>query len=226
MGEDKIMRKITIIGATGTIGKAVAELLAQDHEIIRVGNRRGEHTVDLRSKASIENLFKKTGTLDGVICAAGVTRFGKVTEVSDHDLEVGINNKLMGQVNLARIALRFLKPAGFITLSAGMLSREPWPSTVPAAMVNAAVEGFVRAAALDVEKNIRINAVSPIFINITAKKMGLTTSGTMTAMETAKAYLASVEGDMTGQVLDVRKYGVVEGSPIETSDWWESLNVA
>jgi NAD(P)-dependent dehydrogenase (short-subunit alcohol dehydrogenase family) len=220
------MRKIMVVGATGTIGKAVADLLAQDHKIIRVGNRQGEYTVDLRSKASIENLFKKTGTVDGVICAAGMTRFGKVTEVSDHDLEVGINNKLMGQVNLVRIALRFLKPSGFITLTAGMLSQEPWPSTVPAAMVNAALEGFVRAAALDIEKGIRINAVSPIFVNITAKKMGLTSTGTMTAVETARAYKTSVEGDMTGQVLDVRNCGAVEGSPPETSDWWESLNVA
>ena len=220
------MRKIAIIGATGTIGKAVADLLGKEHKIIRVGNRQGDLNVDLRSKASIENLFKKIERVDGVICTAGMTRFGKVTEVSDNDLEVSINHKLMGQINLTRIALQHLRPNGFITLTTGMLAQEPWPSTIPAATVNAALEGFVRAAALDVDKGIRINTISPIFINITAKKMGMPTAGTMSASETAKAYLASVEGSMTGQVLDVRKYGAVEGNGVESTDWWELLNVA
>jgi NAD(P)-dependent dehydrogenase (short-subunit alcohol dehydrogenase family) len=220
------MRKIVVIGATGTIGKAVSDLLSLEHMVIRVGNQHGTYNTDLRSKASIENLFKKTGRVDGVICAAGVARFGKITEVSDNDLAVSINNKLMGQVNLVRVALNYLNPNGFITLTSGMLSQEPWPSTAPAAMVNAALEGFVRATALDVEKSIRINAVSPIFINITAKKMGLTTSGTMTATDTARAYQASVQENITGQVLDARKYGSIEGSSAETTDWWEVLNVA
>ena len=69
-------------------------------------------------------------------------------------------------------------------------------------MVNAALERFVRAAALDVLKSIRINAVSPVFVTETAKKIGMDTAATISATETVKAYLASVEGDMTGQVLD------------------------
>jgi NAD(P)-dependent dehydrogenase (short-subunit alcohol dehydrogenase family) len=220
------MRKIIIVGATGTIGKAVADLLAKDHKIIRVGNRQGDYTVDLRSKASIKNLFHKIGRVDGIICTAGMTRFGKLAEVSDNDLLMSMNCKLIGQINLVRLALHYLNPKGFITLTAGMLGREPWPSTIPAAIVNAALEGFVRAAALDVDKRIRINAVNPIFVNITAKKMGLTTNGTMSAPETAKAYLASLEGKMTGQILDVRKYGIVAGSTNEVVDWWNVKSVA
>lgn len=220
------MRKIVVTGATGTIGKAVSDLLARDHKIIRVGNCQGDHTVDLGSKASIENLFKTIGPVDGVVCTAGSVRFGKVNEVSDDDYISCINSKLIWQVNLVRIAIRYLNPNGFITLTTGMLAREPLPSTVPAAMVNAALEGFVRAAALDVEKGLRINAVSPIFINITARKMGLTDIGTMTKEETAKAYLASAEGDMTGQILDAREYGRVECRQLETADWWGLINVA
>jgi len=218
------MRKIIVVGATGTIGKAVSDLLARDHQVIRVGNQQGDHTVDLRSKVSIEKLFQNVGPVDGVICTAGAMRFGRVNEVSDTDFLFCINNKLVWQINLARIAICHLNPKGFITLTTGMLAQEPLPSTVPAAMVNAALEGFVRAAALDVDKGVRINAVSPIFINITARKMGLTDIGTMTKEETAKAYLASVEGNMTGQVLDVREYGTVECRQLETADWWGLLN--
>jgi NAD(P)-dependent dehydrogenase (short-subunit alcohol dehydrogenase family) len=180
----------------------------------------------LRSKSSIEKLFKKVGMVAGGICAAGSVGFGNVTEIKDADLVAGINNKLIGQVNLVRVALAYLNPKGFITLTGGMLAQEPWPSTLPAAMVDAALEGFVRAAALDVGRGIRINVVSPIFINITAKKMGLSTTGTMTAEETAKAYQASILGDMTGQIIDVRDYGIPEGSKTDASDIWELLNVA
>lgn len=219
------MRKIIIVGATGTIGRAVANLLAKEHTVICVGHQQGVYKLDLRSKLSIEKLFKKVGRVDGVICTAGTVGFGKVNEVRDADIMAGINNKLIGQVNLVRVALRYLNPKGFITLTGSMLAQEPWPSTLPAAMVDAALEGFVRAAALDVVRDIRINVVSPIFINTTARKMGLETTGTMTTGETAKAYHASVVGDMNGQIIDVREYGMVEGSK-ETSETCELLNVA
>ena len=51
------MSKIIIVGASGTIGRAVADLLGQTHQVIRVGNRQGDYTVDLSSKASIEFVF-------------------------------------------------------------------------------------------------------------------------------------------------------------------------
>ena len=204
------MAKIIIVGASGTIGRAVAGLLEPENEVIRVGHTQGDYTVDLGEKASIEKLFEPIGSFDAIICAAGMSRFGKVDEASDDDFSVGINHKLMGQVNLVRIALRHITGNGSITITTGLLAREPWPGTVPTAMVNAALEGFVRAAALDLATGIRINAVSPVFVTETAKKMGMDTAGSMSAVETARAYQAGVEGDMTGQVLDVRDYGKVE----------------
>jgi len=209
--EENEMGKIIIVGASGTIGRAVADLLEQDNEVIRVGHTQGDYSVDLIEKASIEKLFEGIGSFDAIICTAGMSRFGNVGEASDDDFSVSIDHKLMGQVNLVRIALRRITENGSITITTGLLAREPWPGTVPTAMVNAALEGFVRAAALDVAKGIRINAVSPVFVTETAKKMGMDTAGTMSAIETARAYQASKDGDMTGQVLDVREYGKVEG---------------
>ena len=92
----------------------------------------------------------------------------------------------------------------------GLLAREPWPGTVPTAMVNAALEGFVRAAALDASNGIRINAVSPILVTETATKMGMDKAGTISATETAKAYQSCMAGNITGQVLDDRDYGKLE----------------
>jgi NAD(P)-dependent dehydrogenase (short-subunit alcohol dehydrogenase family) len=204
------MSKIMVVGASGTIGRAVVDLLGQTHQVIRVGNRQGDYTVDLSSKASIENVFEKIESIDAAICAAGLSRFGKLGEASDDDFLFSINNKLMGQVNLVRIAQQHVSPNGSITVTTGLLAREPWPGTVPTAMVNAALEGFVRAAALDAPNGIRINAVSPILVTETATKMGMDKAGTMSAVETAKAYQSCIAGKMTGQVLDVRDFGKVE----------------
>lgn len=204
------MAKIIIVGATGTIGNAVADLLEPDHEVVRVGSSRGERTVDLGSKESIEKLCETLGTFDHMICAAGVSRFARLTDASDDDFMVGVNNKLMGQINLVRVAQNCIRDNGSITITTGVLAREPWPGTVPTAMVNAGLEGFVLAAALDAERGIRINAVSPVFVTESAQKMGMDTAGTMSAGETAKAYLAGINGQMTGHVLDVREYGRVE----------------
>ena len=113
----------------------------------------------------------------------------------------------MGQVNLVRVGQDYITENGSFTITSGLLGREPWPGTVPTAMVNAALEGFVRAAALDISKGIRINVVSPIFVTKTAEKMGMDTAGTLSAAQTALSYKSSVEGDMNGQVLDVRIYG-------------------
>ena len=204
------MAKIVLIGASGTIGIAIADRLGSKHTIIRVGHRQGDHTVDMSSKASIEALFQNTGPCDHVICAAGLSRFAAFDEASDEDYAVSIQHKLMGQVNLARIARRHVSSGGSITITTGLLARDPMPGTAPTAMVNAGLEGFVRAAALDLAGGARINAVSPIFVTATAERMGMPAAGTMSAAETARAYEAAVNGDMTGQVLDARDFGAVE----------------
>ncbi len=204
------MAKIIVVGASGIIGSAVVDLLAPRHEVMRVGRHQGDHRVDLSDKASIERLFREIGAFDAVVSAAGVSRFGKTGEASDDDFKVGLENKLMGQVNLVRLAIGRIASGGVITITTGLLAREPWPGTAPTALVNAALEGFVRAAALDLSPDIRLNAVSPIFVTETARRMGMDAAGTLSAAETAKAYGVSVEGDMTGQVLDVREFARME----------------
>lgn len=205
------MKKILLIGATGTIGSAIADRLAGSNEVIRVGNRRGDETVDLASRTAILELFRKIGAFDALVSAAGASRFGSAATASDEDFMVGIHNKLMGQVNLVRLAPGHITDGGSITLTTGLLARDPGPGTAPTALVNAGLEGFVRAAALDLAPRLRLNAVSPIFVTETAEKMGMPPAGTLSAVETAKAYQVALEGEMTGQVLDVRDYGQVAG---------------
>ena len=72
-------------------------------------------------------------------------------------------------------------------------------------MVNAAVEAFARAAALDMSRGIRINAVSPVWATETLRALHLDIPGGMPAAEFVPAFRESVESRRTGEVLDVRR---------------------
>jgi NAD(P)-dependent dehydrogenase (short-subunit alcohol dehydrogenase family) len=104
--------KIILIGATGTIGNSIAQALADHHELIRVSRSKAEHRVDLASKDSIQRLMEEVQPFDAVISAAGQAAFRPLPELSDDDFQLSLSNKLMGQVNLLRIGLRYIKDGG------------------------------------------------------------------------------------------------------------------
>jgi NAD(P)-dependent dehydrogenase (short-subunit alcohol dehydrogenase family) len=198
--------KIIIIGATGTIGRAVVNLLAPDHDIVKVGFSSGDLKVDIASKDSIRKLFQDVGKFDAVISAAGQAKFGSLDSLKDEDYLLGLNHKLMGQVNLVRIGLNHINDNGSFTLTSGVLSQNPMPGSASISMVNAGIEGFVRAAALETQRGIRVNAVSPIWVEETLKALGMDGPEGMPAEQVAFAYKESVEGQRSGEVLDVRKF--------------------
>ncbi len=202
--------KVVVIGATGTIGTEVVRRLAREHEIIPVGHRGGDFQVDITSKNSIEQLFAEIGSCDAVICTAGQAPFAPLDDLTDDDYLLGLTNKLMGQVNLVRVGRAYLSDYGSFTLTSGILSREPVPGSTCVGMVNAAVEAFVQAAALEMIRGMRINAVSPIWATETLQALGLDLSPSMPAAEFVPAYRESLEGWHTGEVLDVRDYAPAE----------------
>ena len=85
--------------------------------------------------------------VDAVISCAGGAVFKRLVELTDADYEVGLRSKLMGQVSLARIAKDYLRDGGSITLTTGTLAMHPIAGSASISMVNAGLEGFVRAAA-------------------------------------------------------------------------------
>jgi NAD(P)-dependent dehydrogenase (short-subunit alcohol dehydrogenase family) len=70
--------------------------------------------------------------------------------------------------------------------------------------VNAALEGFVRAAALEMPRKVRINAVSPPWVKETMIKLAMDPTAGLAARDVANAYIAAVEGVQHGQILDPR----------------------
>ncbi|RDE22611.1 short chain dehydrogenase [Motiliproteus coralliicola] len=197
--------KILLVGASGTIGKAVAERLSVDHDVIKAGFSDGDVTVDLSSAASIEAMFKRVGQIDAVVSTAGVANFATFDQLPDEEYQLALGNKLMGQVNLVRIGRNFINQGGSITLTSGLLAREPMPGSVVISMANGALESFVKAAALELD-TLRLNVVSPVFVKETMAMMGMSTEGGLSASDTAKAYAAAVTGSMHGVTLDASAY--------------------
>jgi NAD(P)-dependent dehydrogenase (short-subunit alcohol dehydrogenase family) len=198
--------QIIIIGASGTIGKGIVEVLAPGHDIIKVGHRGGDFQVDLSSKDSINRLFLDVGSFDAVVSAAGMAKFGSLDDQPDEDYHLAVTNKLMGQVNLVRVGREYINDNGSFTLTSGMLSYQPTPGSASISMVNSGIEGFVRAAALEMLRGTRVNVVSPVFVKETLEAMGMDSTGGMPAVKVALAYKESVEGKRNGETLNVTDF--------------------
>lgn len=197
--------RVIVIGGAGTIGSAVVKALSARYEVIIAGRKSGTMHLDLASPESIRVMFQSVGKFDAVVSAAGQAKFGSLDELTDADYLFSFSNKLMGQANLVRIGRQFIADGGSFTLTTGVLSREPIKGSASISMVNAGLEGFVRAAALELPHGIRVNVVSPPWVTETLVARKMDPSQGMPAASVAQAYLASVEGTMTGQTLDPRR---------------------
>lgn len=201
--------RVIVIGGTGTIGSAVVKRLSTRHDVVVVGHKHGAFQVDLASPESIISLFKAVGTCDAVVSTAGIAKFASLEDLTYDDYFIGLKNKLMGQANLVRIGKPFVTNHGSFTLTSGVLSQNPMKGSCAISMVNAGLEGFVRAAAIDLPRGLRVNVVSPPWVTETLIARSMDPSIGIPADQVAQAYLASVEGTMTGQVLDPRQIAAV-----------------
>ena len=197
--------KILLIGASGTVGSAVDKELSARHEIIRIGRTRGDFQVDISDSASIRALFGKTGKFDALVCAAGNVTFAPLAEMDAQSFALGLQDKLMGQVNLLLIGREFANDGASFTFTSGVLSHDPIRSGASAALVNGALDSFVRAAAIELPRGMRVNSVSP---TVLVEAMGSYAPyfrgyKPVAGADVVLAYAKSVEGLQTGQTFHV-----------------------
>ena len=160
---------------------------------------------DISDSASIRRLFEQTGPFDALISAAGNAHFGALEELSAKEFAVGLDDKLMGQVNLVLIGREFANDGASFTLTSGVLSEDPIRYGAAVSTVNAALDGFVRAAAIELPRGLRINGVSPTILEESLPAYGPYFRGfkAVPAATVALAYAKSAEGRQTGQVYRV-----------------------
>jgi NAD(P)-dependent dehydrogenase (short-subunit alcohol dehydrogenase family) len=197
--------RILVVGASGTVGRSAVAELSRRHEVVTAARTAGEATVDLMNEESVRAMFARLGRLDAVVACAGHVHFGPLASMTPAQFRKGLNDKLMGQINLVLLGLPHVADGGSFTLTSGILDRDPVRAGANAAAVNGAIGGFVKGAAIDMPRGIRINAVSPGLLEESAAKYDGFFPGhePVSSVRVGLAYAKSVEGGLTGQVITV-----------------------
>ena len=198
--------KILIIGGNGTIGKTVTKSFAEKHEVVVAGRKTGDVTVDISDSDSIKAMLRKVGKVDAIVNVAGDAKWDKFDNLSEEDFYIGIKSKMMGQVNLVRLGRAFLNVGGSITLTTGILADEPVDMTTSAAMVNGAIQSFVKAVALELENGIRVNVVSADLVEDSYEKYKDYFPGNtpVPMPKVVDGYVKCVEGKINGEIIRIR----------------------
>ncbi|MET0637385.1 MAG: short chain dehydrogenase [Chitinophagaceae bacterium] len=194
-----------VVGASGTIGKVVAKTLEESgHKVIRVSRSSDDYQVDISNEESLKELFKNIGKFDGVAVAAGDVRALPLELLTVKDFQYSIQNKMMGQINTVLAALPYINDKGSFALISGILVNEPILGGVTGTTVNGAVEGFVRAAANEMPRGIRINCISPnVLLESPAYHPYFPGFIPVEAWKVGKAYERALLGVITGRVISV-----------------------
>jgi NAD(P)-dependent dehydrogenase (short-subunit alcohol dehydrogenase family) len=204
-GENGAFMKIVLIGANGKIGELVQTAMAgAGHEIVKVGRKSGDFQVEIENRESGRKLYQAVGSFDAVAIAAGEVAFAPLSELTAEKWQFSLGSKLMGQINLVQEAIPFINAKGSFTLVSGVLNEEPIFAGVAGATVSGALEGFVRAAAIELPKGLRINVVSPTILKESAH-MGSFFPGVIPVegWKVGQAYKRAILGAQTGRVYRV-----------------------
>ena len=193
-----------VIGATGSIGGVVATTLeSRGHEVVRA-SRSSDPGIDVTDPASVRAFFRAVGELDAVVVAVGSVGFKALTDLTRDDYLAAFTKKALAQIDVLSAALTHVRDGGSITLTSGVLAREPIATGAAAAMANGALESFVITAAAEAPRGIRINAVSPdVLENSPGYHAAFPGHRPVTDEEVGGAYVRAVEGIISGRILAV-----------------------
>jgi NAD(P)-dependent dehydrogenase (short-subunit alcohol dehydrogenase family) len=194
--------RIIAVGGAGTIGRAVVTVLSARHDVVVAGRTSGDVQVDISSPDSVRSMYDQVGGFDALVCAAGEAHFGAFETMTEEELALGVHSKLLGQIRLVLLGRSLISQGGSFTLISGYIFDDPIPEAVSFAVANGGVEGFVRAAALSLDR-VRINAVSPGMAQDSSEQFGQFNPGRAPVpMPTiAAAVKRSVEGWRTGEII-------------------------
>lgn len=197
--------RIIMVGAAGDIGQAACKELEQRHEIISVGRSAGDFQVDVGDLNAVKSLYQTVGAFDAVVSCAGDATFAPLTDMDQETFMVGLRQKVMGQVNLVLAGMDVISDAGSFTLTSGVLDRDPIRIGSNAATANGALAGFVKSAAIEMPRGLRVNVVSPGMLDVSAPRYGAWFQGhkPVPSHDVGLAYAKCVEGALTGQVVIV-----------------------
>lgn len=197
--------KIILVGANGTIGKRIYEELAPRHEVVSVGRSSGDIQADIASVDSIRSMYDQAGPFDALINAAGAGYFGPWDEMDDEKFRIGVNSKMMGQINLVLEGRNRINDKGSFTLTTGILCDDPVAGSANLSAVNGAINAFAKVAALELKRGVRINVISPGMVEDAVEAYGPYFPGhiAVSMKRTVAGYVKSLEGIINGDVVRI-----------------------
>ncbi|MFJ5837158.1 SDR family oxidoreductase [Streptomyces shenzhenensis] len=165
-------KHVVVIGGTSGIGLAIAEHALAAGARVTAASRNPERTAgtvpsgiateqaDITSAASIESLLERVGTFDHLAISAGTTALGTVRELDSGAARAFMDTKFWGAYEGVRAAADRIAKDGSIVLIGGIASRKHGPGRPTMAAINAALEAFGKANAVDLAP-VRVNVIAP-----------------------------------------------------------------
>ena len=198
--------KVIVVG-TGTVGTAVGKTLKEHgHDVVSLGRKSGDYQADISNMESLKKFFASIGPFDAVANAAGDVFPGPFEDLTDEQWAKSIAGKGMGQINVVRAALPHISDKGSFTLISGVLTDEYMQGGTIGTTINHMVEGFVKAAAVELPRGVRINCISPTVLTESAAYHAYFTGFMpVPAGEVALAYLRAISQPITGRILKLHK---------------------
>lgn len=179
---DMANSRILIVGGSSGMGLTLAkQALAAGAEVVIVGrneDRLQRASAELRSpalsavllditqEAEVADLFERIRGFDHIVSTAADIE-GAYELLPSLDLKAAqrvVESKFYGPLLLAKYGAPKLSPTGSITFTSGIAAYRPSARGSVVAAVNAALEGLVRALAVELAP-IRVNVVSPGWVD-------------------------------------------------------------
>jgi len=151
--------RVTIVGRHAARLQAARDVLGTSTALDAV-------VADVSHEEQVADLFERIDELDHVVSTVADIK-GAYEQLPDLDLKAvqrAVDSKIYAPLLLAKHGAPKIDPKGSITFTSGIAAYRPSARGSAVAAVNAALEGLVRALALELAP-IRVNAVSPGWVD-------------------------------------------------------------
>lgn len=170
-------KKALIIGGSSGIGFAIARCFLEegaevtivghnqaklDKSVQILGDRTREIEADITDENQVHNVFDLIHDLDILVLTASTSATRKFAEFTTEFVDKVFRTKFYSALWAVKYAIPKINAGGSIIAISGIWGHRPPTGFVVGAAVNGAVEGFIRALAIEfAESNIRVNCISP-----------------------------------------------------------------
>jgi len=179
------VKRVLVFGASGTLGSAIVEYLAENNYRLAISARNESRLRDLanrvRERFGVEPVIvpgdmtdpdsvnrvvtvaaNALGGLDGLVYIQGAPKPGGFMDLDIRDWEDGVRLLVLSAVWVTKFAISRMGDGGSIVYVASSTIRKPVPELALSSVLRHVIVGLVKTLALELsQRGIRVNAVLP-----------------------------------------------------------------